>query len=116
MRELVRLHADQHHHARARLLDHARQFFRTDPRIRLVKRMDLDLHILTEHLPLRAIPRQPINRRERIRRNRRAKPLNHIPVIVVVRRLDEDQTKTFRGAVGCGQRGHRRFLEPRHRT
>jgi hypothetical protein len=60
---------------------------------------------LRQHMPLRAIPRQPINRRQRIRRNRRAKPLDHISVIIIMRRLDENQTKTLRGI--WGYRWHR---------
>jgi hypothetical protein len=51
MRKLVRLHSDQHHHPRARLLDHPRQFLRPNPRIRLINRMNLDLDILSQRLP-----------------------------------------------------------------
>jgi hypothetical protein len=96
MRELVRLHPDQHHHSRARVLDHPRQFLRPDPRVRLIERMNLDLHIRSERMPLLTIPRQPINRRQRVRRNRRSEPLDHITVVIVVRRLYENQAKAFR--------------------
>jgi hypothetical protein len=74
--------------------------------VRALPPMDLDLDILPEHMPLRAIPRQPINGRERIRRNRRAKPLDHVPVIIIVRRLNEDEAKTLGRASGWGQGRH----------
>ena len=84
VRELIRLHSDQHHHARARLFDHARQAFRPDPGVRLIKRMNLDRDIFPEDVALGAIACEAENGRERIGRNRGAKPLNHIPVIVVM--------------------------------
>ena len=112
VRKLVRLHADEHHHAVARLLDHAREPFRTHARVRFVKRMDLDLDVLAEHVALPAIARQAVKRGERIRRDRRAKPLDHVAVIVVVRRLDEHEAKTLRRARGCGRGLHHGFRTP----
>jgi hypothetical protein len=108
VRELIRLHADHHHHPGVRFLDHASQAFGTDARVRFVKWVNLDLDVVAEHVPLRAVARQAKDRRERVRRNGRAEPLDHIAVVVVMRRLDENQAKTLRSARGCGRGRHQR--------
>ena len=92
-RELVRLHADQHHHAGAGVLDHARQACRTDAGVGLVEGVDVDLDVVAEHVPLGAVAGEAVERGERIRRNRRAKPLDDVAVIVVVRRLHQHEAK-----------------------
>ena len=90
VRELIRLHADHHHHARTCILYHPCQSFRMHARVRLIERMDLDLDLVAEDVSLCAIAGQPIDRRQRIRRDGRAKPLNHVPVIVVMRWLHQN--------------------------
>ena len=96
VRELVRLHADEHHHAIACFADHRRQFLRPDPRVGLVQRMNLDLDIVAEHVPLFAVEREPVKCRERVRGDGRTQPLDHVPVVIIMRRLDQDQAKALR--------------------
>src|SRR5437764_14480955 len=62
VRKLIRLDADEHHHAIARFLDHAGQSLWPDARVRFVKRMDLDLNVFAKDMPLPAIPRQSVKR------------------------------------------------------
>jgi hypothetical protein len=90
-RELIGLHADQHHHAGAGLLDHPRQTIGTDAGIGLIKGMDIDLDVIAEHAPRGAVLREPIESRQRVRRNGGAKPLDGVSVVVVMRRLDQQQ-------------------------
>ena len=68
-RELVRLHADQHHHAGAGRLDQRRETARVDARVGLVEGMDVDLDVGAEHAPLGAVLGEPVERGERVRRN-----------------------------------------------
>jgi hypothetical protein len=58
------LDTHEHHHARAGLLDHAREPLRADAGVRFVVRMDLNLDFVAENASLFAIPRQPVERRE----------------------------------------------------
>ncbi len=114
VRELIRLHADHHHHARAGLFDHARQALRTDAGVRLVKRMDLQFDIIAEDVALGAIASQAKDCRQRIGRNRGTKPLDHVAVVVIVRRLDENEAKTLHSARGCSRGRHHGFQTPHH--
>ena len=91
--KLVGLHADQHHHAHVGGFDQARDFLGADLRVGLVERMDVEFDIGAEHAAVRAIGRQAIDRGQRIRRDRRAIPLNDIALVVVMRRLDQNQTE-----------------------
>ncbi len=61
-----------------------------------------------------AIAGQAVDRRERVRRNRRAKPLDHISVVVVMRRLDQDQAKA--AGLGCGGSFHPGLVQRAHHT
>ena len=54
-------------------------------------RRDVDLDIVAEDAALFAVERQAVEHRQRIRRNRGAEPLDDVAVVVVVRRLDENQ-------------------------
>ncbi len=104
-RELVRLHAGQHHHAGAGGLDHRRQAFGADAGIGFVESVNLDIDVVAENSPLGAILRQTEKRGQRVRRDRRANPLDDIAVVVVMRRLHKQQTEL----PACGGRlGHRR--------
>ena len=69
---------------------------RPHARIRLVNERDLDIDVIAQHVTFLAIERKPVQYRERIRRNRRAEPLDRIAVIIVVRRLDQKQRKLLR--------------------
>ena len=48
---------------------------------------------VAEHAPRSAVGRQPMQDRQRIRRNRRTRPLDDIAVVVVMRRLDQIERK-----------------------
>ena len=92
-RILVRLHADQRHQAeiavaRGSARSSAGMF---DAGVGLVDDVDLDLDVGTEHAPLRAIRGNAVDRGERIRRDHRPPPADHVAVVVVVRRLDQDR-------------------------
>ena len=50
---------------------------------------DVDVDIVAEHAAAAAIERQAVQHGQRVRRNRRAQPLDDIAVIVVMRRLDQ---------------------------
>ena len=54
----------------------------------------LEFDILPEDLVFSTFERQAIQNCERVRGNCGSQPLNHITVVVIVRRLDEYQTET----------------------
>jgi hypothetical protein len=54
-RELVRLHAGQHHHAGARFVDHRRDLGGSDAGVDLVEGVNFDRDIVTENVPLGAV-------------------------------------------------------------
>ena len=62
-----------------------------DPRVGLVDRRDVDGDIRPQHLPLGAIGGDAIDGGERIRRDHRPPPADHVSVVVVVRRLDQNE-------------------------
>ena len=110
-RELVRLHADQHHHAGTGGLDHRRQACRTDAGIGLVEGVDLDLDVIAEHATVRAVAGDAVEAGERVRRDRRAEPLDDVAVIVVMRRLDQHEAKAPRN-VAIRYRRHSQTEHP----
>jgi hypothetical protein len=67
----------------------------TDAGVGLVIGVDDDLDFVAEHAPLGAVEGKPVQRRERIRRDDRAKPLDHVAVVVVMRRLDEREDEAL---------------------
>ncbi len=92
--ELVALHADQQHDAAlAGPRERRDDAFGPDPGVRLVVRRDGDLHVRSEHAALGAVRRESVHRRHRVRRDGGAHPLDHVAVVVVVRRLDQDDAK-----------------------
>ncbi len=93
-RKLVGLHADQHHHAVARGTDHGGETAGADSRVGLVERMDLEFDVGAEHAAFGAILGDAIQRSQRIRRDRRAQPLDDVTVIIVVGRLHKQQAKS----------------------
>jgi hypothetical protein len=74
----------------AYLLDY---FVGPDPSVGLVPRGDADLNVFAQHPTPGAIQRKSIQRRQRIRRDGRARPLDDIALIIVVGRLDQEQMK-----------------------
>src|SRR5580700_740915 len=103
-RILVRLHADQADETEiivgAHLGDDALDAYAG---VGFVDGDDVDIDIGPEHFALRAIADQAINRRQRIRRHRRAEPADDIAVVVVMRRFYQDHAETLARA-GLGPR------------
>ena len=89
--KLVGLNADQHDHAGAGILDHAGQAIGADAGIGLVKGVDVDRDVIAEHAAGGAILRQPVERRQRVRWYGGSKPLDDVAVVIVMRRLDQQQ-------------------------
>ena len=98
-RILVRLDADQSHHAaagRANALCHCRDI---DDGVALVAGFDLDVDVGAEHAVARALHDQPVDAGEAVRRQRRAQPLDDVAILVVMRRLDQDDSESALGQV-----------------
>ena len=96
-RILVRLHADQPDHAAAGGADALGHRRHIDDGVALVAGVDLDVDVGAEHAVVGALPHQPVDAGERVRRQGRAQPLDDIAILVVVRRLDQLDPK---GALG----------------
>ena len=94
--ELVRLHADQRDHAPVRL-DAVGDPLDVEDRVALVIGLDNDLGILAENMRLGAFDQEAVDAGEAVRGNRRAAPLDDIAVVVVMRRLDQDDRKLALG-------------------
>ena len=98
-RILVRLHADQAHHAAAGGADALRRGRHIDDGVALVAGIDLDIDVGAEHAVVGTLPHQPIDAGERVRRQGRAQPLDDIAVPVVMRRLDQLDPKRALGQI-----------------
>ncbi len=91
-RELVGLHADQTHEAiHPVALEAADDTAQRQDLGRLVAHLDLDLRVGSERAAGACLFRQTVQRGQRVRRHAAAPPLDHVAVVVVVRRLDEVQ-------------------------
>src|SRR5690349_4633911 len=88
---------------------------RPDARIGLVESVDFDLDIVPQNAAARAVARETKKRSKRVRWNRRAKPLDNITFIVVMRRFHEHERKTA-SLEGRRSRGHSRRLTARSET
>ena len=99
--ELIGLHAHQADQAAARL-DRADDSLGPDARVGLVPGGDADLDGIAQNPPLDAVERQAVHRGERVGRDRRLRPLNDVAVVVVVRRLDQEQGKDLPVGGKCG--------------
>ena len=90
--KLVGLHADQADQpaasAAADLLD---DLVGPDAGVGLVPDGDPDLDVVAQHAALGAVERKAVQRRQRVGGNRRARPLDDIALVVVVRRLDQEK-------------------------
>jgi hypothetical protein len=94
--ELVRLHAHQPDEPALDFADRAGDALRLDASVGLVEHGDDDVDIGTQHAALGAVAGETIKIGERRRRDRRAQPLDDVAVIVVMRRLDQNQRKATR--------------------
>ena len=77
-----------------------------------------DVDVRAEHLALGGLHRDPVDRRERIRRHEVAEPADDVAVVVVMRRLDQHDAEAAlraggRDRAGVGILDRRRSLPPR---
>src|SRR5262249_45749788 len=97
VRELVGVHANQADKAlAARAPELAHDAVDPDPRVGLVGRRDGDLDIRPENGATPAVLSQAIERGQTAVRNMRTEPGDRITVVVVVRRLDQQELKSSR--------------------
>ena len=61
---------------------------------------EFEIDLGPQHAAIGAILRDAVKRRQRVRRDRRAQPLNDVAVVVVMRGLDQDETETTPGRGG----------------
>ena len=87
--KLVRLHADEADEAGFCTLDPPDDPVDRDHRVALVIGPDLDRDLGAECLALSQIRRDAVKTSERVRRDPGFPPLDHIAVVVVMRRLDQ---------------------------
>ena len=91
-RELVGLHADEADEPpSARRADLPDDRVGPDAGVGLVLDGDADLDVLAQHPPRGAVEREPVQRRQRVRRDRRSEPLDDIALIIVVGGLNQEQ-------------------------
>src|SRR5262249_13978384 len=94
-RELVGLHANQPDHAKTVMAPELRyDVLAAHPRVGFVAGSDVDGNVRPEHLTLSRIVGQRVDHCQRVRRNQGAPPLDHIAIVVIMRRLDEHELKT----------------------
>ena len=94
VRELVRLNADEADHAATAIgLNLSNDFLRLNTGVGFIGGPDDDIDVGSEKPPVDGIGEQPVERRQRVRRYGRAKLLDDIAVIVVMRRLDQIDQK-----------------------
>ena len=88
-RKLIRLHPDQRDHS---LIgeDALRNAGDVDDGVALVVNLDLDLDVRAENMALRAFVKQAVDAGQAVRGDGRAPPLDDVAVIVIVRRLDQN--------------------------
>src|ERR1019366_4867223 len=79
---------------------------RTDARVCFVEGVNLDFDIFAKNFLFSAFFGESVEHRQRIRGHARAKPLDHVAIVVIVRRLDEHEAETLRRS---GRVGHFSF-------
>ena len=88
--KLVRLNPDQPDKSLAVSLYPSRHRLDVDDLVTLVIGFELDRDVRTERLLLGASGQKSVDAGEAVRRNGGEPPLDHVAVVVIVRRLDED--------------------------
>src|SRR5437660_12314154 len=73
------------------------------PPVGLVIGLDPDLDLVAKHMPALGVLGETAETGERVRRYRRAQPLDRIAIVVVMRRLDQHEVEQG----GTGSTGHR---------
>jgi hypothetical protein len=89
-RELVGLHAHQAHKAAAGRVDPRNGARNVDDRVAFVIGFDVDLDIRAQRLLFAADRQDAAHAGQAVGGNGRAVPLDHVTLVVVVRRLDQD--------------------------
>ena len=89
-RKLVRLHPDQPDKPAAVGLDALRHRLDVDDLVALVIGFEFDVDVGAERFFLGASGQEPVDAGEAVRRDGGEPPLNHVAVVVIVGRLDED--------------------------
>ncbi len=92
--KLVRLHADQTNQACACLFDLTCDALAIDDRVALVDGNDVNFDIRPEYSGVRRMAHETVNTGQAVGRDQGAAPLNHIAVVVVARRLDQEYFKS----------------------
>ena len=93
-RILIRLHTDDPHQAESVVTPkQGKQLVDFDPGMDLVDHGDVDGRVGPQHGAQPRIPPQAVEHGERVRRNECAHPLDDISVVVVMRRLDQNELK-----------------------
>src|SRR5947209_7459514 len=88
--KLIGLDPDQSHKTGARCADRVDDLFDPDNGVALVDYLDLDVYVRAEHLRGLAVGEEAVHAGEAIGRNERSPPLDHVTVVVIMRRLDQD--------------------------
>lgn len=88
--ELIGLHADQSDKARIRSPYGSCQLSGVDAPVAFIVGFDLNSRVRSEHLPVGAIPDQPVNAGKAVRRDQTPSPLDDVSVVIVVRGLDQN--------------------------
>jgi hypothetical protein len=78
-------------------LESGQQCRDVDARVGLVDDFDVNGYVRTKHAPLGAIGCDAVDGGKRIRRSHGAPPPDHVSVVVVVRRFDQDELKMTPG-------------------
>ena len=95
---LIGLHADKRHQAEiAVTLKSLYQFLNFDSLAEFVDSFKVDINVRAEHLALDAFERNAVDRGQRVRRDNRTPPADHIAVFAVMRRLNENELKSSIG-------------------
>ena len=96
---LVRLHADETEQAEVAVFAEAADQLRDiHAGVGFIDHVDIDRNIGTEHLAFRGVEREAVNRSERVGRDQRPPPADHIAVVVIMRRFDQDELEPALGA------------------
>ena len=114
VRELVGLHADQaDQRLAAGAADVGHDAVGPHPGIGLVERLDQDVDVGAQHLALPAVLAQPVERGQGVGRDVGPQPRDRIAVVVVVRRLDQNQVEISTLLHGTAHRGISPKANPR---
>ena len=94
--KLIGLHPYERHHSQATgLLHHLRELVHPDAGIGLIQRRHFDCDVIPQHATLHTVQCQSIDRGHGVGWHRGTGPLDHVAVVIVMGRFDQDQMKLF---------------------